>query len=891
MPVRKEYDSPEPRQMEWLMNFAMDGILSLGAGGRINYINKKAQQMFGWEKESYLGFSMEEVFTRPLNGGFPDELKKEIHSILHPSRQADLGEHTLLLADGRSLTVGVAFEPFKEEQEAGVFIFRDLTVDKYEERIRAALLKITELVHISNTMDFVLSSSARLVCDLIKTDDYLVAIYQPNTGKMTYPYFSSSQTSTPSDHPCGKGLVEFVLRIDKPFMASRDGLDELIRTGEVVLPARPVDWLGVPLRVNHQVTGVLALQRHSGDCFTTSDQIVMVFAASHISNYMEHKRIEEALYQERSLLRTVIDNIPDQIFARDLDCRFTLNNLADAQIVGISNPAELLGKSDEDFYPHELAARYQADDRLVMETGQPLLAREEPSITADGQPRWTLTTKVPLRDSQDKVIGVVGIARDITERRRWENELKEAKQQAESANQSKSTFLANMSHEIRTPMNAILGFAQLLQNDPRLSSQQQHYVNTIHRSGEHLLALINDILEISKIEAGRMTLSPTVFRLPALIQDIETMFRVRTDARKLWFVVDIRPGIPEVVSADEGKLRQILINLLGNAVKFTHEGGLALRVHAEQKDEKCWRLKVEVEDTGHGISPDEMGKLFQVFQQTTAGTRMGGTGLGLALSQRFASMMGGEITVRSQEHFGTCFHLEVDLMEESESALPKPAVKEKKILRLAPGQPTYRILIADDKDENRELMRELLGGVGFELDEAEDGLEAVEKFEQNHPDLIVMDMRMPVMDGYTATQIIKSNPIGAKTPIIAVTASAFEEERQRIMQDGMDGYLRKPFRNEELLELLKTFLHVSYVYEQPAVKAPAPPLEVPPENEKIPAQWKTEMEEAALAADLDLLLEKIAKVEAFAPRTAIWLSKLANQLEYELLIQYLHQRK
>ncbi len=218
--------------------------------------------------------------------------------------------------------------------------------------------------------------------------------------------------------------------------------------------------------------------------------------------YAKSLQTKEALDKERRLLRTVIDNLPDQIFARDRECRFTLSNLKDAQMMGVSDPDQLLGKNDLDFFPPELAKQYIADDKRVMESGQPILHLVEPMVDKEGNNRWNMTTKVPLRDHQDQVIGLVGIARDITQERLDAQALEEAKQQAEDANKAKSTFLANMSHEIRTPLNAILGFSQLLLREPDLSSQQQHQLTTIHHSGEHLLQLINDILEISKIEAG-----------------------------------------------------------------------------------------------------------------------------------------------------------------------------------------------------------------------------------------------------------------------------------------------------------------------------------------------------------------------------------------------------
>src|SRR5205823_1212404 len=271
---------------------------------------------------------------------------------------------------------------------------------------------------------------------------------------------------------------------------------------------------------------------------------------------------------------------------------------------------------------------------------------------------------------------------DVTERRRVEEEVAKAKEAAEAANRAKSAFLANMSHEIRTPMNAILGFSQLMLRDQNLNSQQNQYLGIINRSGEHLLALINDILEMSKIEAGRTTLNPTTFDLPGLLKDLEMMFRVRTDAKKLSFFVELIGDVPQYIVADINKLRQVFINVLGNAVKFTERGGIGLRVRADREGTTAPCLRVEVEDTGPGISADEQGKLFRHFEQTKTGQQAGtGTGLGLAISREFVRLMGGDITVSSQVGKGSVFVIHLPLKEGEAQAL-QPINKPRHVLRL-----------------------------------------------------------------------------------------------------------------------------------------------------------------------------------------------------------------
>ncbi|MCP4403499.1 MAG: response regulator, partial [bacterium] len=403
---------------------------------------------------------------------------------------------------------------------------------------------------------------------------------------------------------------------------------------------------------------------------------------------------------------------------------------------------------------------------------------------------------------------------------RSNEQLNTAKEHAEIADQAKSTFLANMSHELRTPMNAVLGFSQLLTHSPNLAPDERENIDIILRSGEHLLTLINQLLDLSKIEAGRMVLNEKNFDLYRLLDDVTDMFQLRARGQRLQFLFERTTDLPQYVRTDEAKLRQILFNLFSNAFKFTVEGGVAMRVRSDRlsdvkSDESLvTSLIFEIEDTGPGIAADELGSLFKAFIQTTTGKNFQeGTGLGLSISRNFVQLMGGDLTVKSEVGHGTLltFAIRVKRVHATDIQTPQPT---RRVIALAPDQPRYRILIVDDKQENRQLLLKLLGPVGFDMQEAANGQEALDIWSVWEPHLIWMDMRMPVMDGYTATEQIKARVKGQATAIIALTASAFDEEKAIVLSAGCNDFLRKPFKHAEIFDMLHKHLGIAFIYEE-----------------------------------------------------------------------------
>lgn len=594
----------------------------------------------------------------------------------------------------------------------------------------------------------------------------------------------------------------------------------------------------------------------------------------------ERRRAQEELARKSSILESTMENITQGILMADADGRIVAHNSRYRTLFGFSEEFMAEHTRVEDIL--EEWVRMSGLDAAALEEARQALKRREPFVYELKHPNGK-TIEVIHNPAPDG--SLVRTYADITERTRVAEERQAAMQAAEAANRAKSAFLANMSHEIRTPMNAILGFTQLLQRTAHLDAQQREYLELISRSGEHLLALINDVLDMSKIEAGRVTLNPTCFDLHALLSDLDSMFRLRASAKQLRLGVELSPKVPHYVRADEGKFRQILVNLLGNAVKFTDEGGVSLRVDGTPSDDGRLCLVIEVEDTGPGIPEAEMTQLFQAFQQTSAGAfAKGGTGLGLAISRQFTRLMGGDIQVTSRVGEGTLFTVRVPVERAEASEISAPTTR-RRVTRLQPGTPPPRLLVVDDKDENAYPLMQLLTTVGCEVQVAENGEKAVELWESWRPHLIWMDIRMPGMDGYEATRAIRSKPGSETTIIIALTASAFEDERASVLAAGCNDFVRKPFRDSVIFDKLAEHLGVTYAYDD-QVDAVVP--DGSQSATALPASLIDALRGAVLAADITLVSRLIDETAELDPFFASRLRSLAHEYAYDRMTSLLN---
>ncbi|MEG3865465.1 MULTISPECIES: AAA family ATPase [unclassified Microcoleus] len=733
--------------------------------------------------------------------------------------------------------------------------------------------------------------------------------------------------STPIETCLPLSIIHYVERTQEGLIETNVSREGRFTQDAYIKTQQPKSILCAPLINQGQLIGIVYLENNLADGVFTPDRLELIkLLSSQAAIALTNARLYTQVQSTQNRLNKFLNAIPLGISVHDAKGQLVYANPVSQQLLNIQDlpkaEIEQLSKTYHiyragtgEIYPVEQlplvrslgGEKAQADDLELHHSDGSIFveATSTPIFNDTGNVEYAIAAFQDISDrkqAQKTLIENVRLEQEISERKKVEAELERAKEAAVAANLAKSIFLANMSHELRTPMNAILGFSQLMNQDTNLLTEQKENLNIIQRSGEHLLSLINQVLDLSKVEAGRMTVSKNNLNLHHFLAEIEDMFALKAIAQSLDLRFECAADVPKYIYADEIKLRQVLINLISNAVKFTAFGSVYLKVKNKQvktpieaetkttNNPQSTTITFEVKDTGIGIAVEEMENLFKPFVQTASGQKVQqGTGLGLTISRQFVRLMGGEITVIShgkaftpgmplkeflEDTTGTTFKFDIPVGIADASTIQNQP-QSRRVVALAPNQPQYRILVVDDRDYNRQLLVKLLKPVGFEVQEASNGIEALAIWDSYSPHLIWMDMRMPVMDGYEATKRIKGTIKGQATAVIAITASVWEEEKAVILSAGCDDFVRKPFHTEAIFDIMTKHLGVLYIYQEQEL--PSPPSNVTGESlnftdllAAMSKEWIVKLYEAAMDADAELvcqLLEEIPESHAFELQT------------------------
>jgi PAS domain S-box-containing protein len=708
-------------------------------------------------------------------------------------------------------------------------------------------------------------------------------------------------------------VVNYVARTNSEVVLGDARRDSTFGSDKYIVEHRVRSLFCLPLVYQGKLSGVLYLENNLASDVFTADRLELLKtlasqAAISIENATLYTALESniaALRESEQKFRVIFDQTFQFIGMLDRNGTLMQANRSALQFAGIDAKA-VIGKPfwDTPWWAHSAKLRKRLK-RAVQEAKTGKMVRFEAShINPDGKKSYIDFSLKPVTDSKGHVVLLIPEGRDITERKQAEEvllrykehleetvqqrteELRLARDAAETANKAKSAFLANMSHELRTPLNSILGFSRMMQQDSALSESQRENLSIISSSGEHLLKLINDVLEIAKIEAGKLQLQISSFDLHVLVSEVYDMMRLRAEEKGLQLVLDQSSTFPHYIEGDEARLRQILVNLVSNAVKFTDEGVVTIRLGI--KDNKQHNLLIEIEDTGQGINEQDQQRLFKPFVQLPEGEMQMGTGLGLSIVQQFVELMNGTVSVESEPGKGSIFRVQFPVNEVAEDIIRPDNAGLGEVIGLEPGQPSYKILVADDQRDNQLLLARLMTDIGLEVKVADDGEQCVQLFKEWGADLIWMDRRMPVMDGVEATRQIRQLPDGDKVKIIAVTASAFREQEDELRATGMEDYVSKPYRFEEIYGTLEQHLGLRFTREE-AVAEQAPPALDRERLATLPDAVCVELRQALESLESSAIEAAIQKVGEHDPELARNLSRISDGLDYQVILDVLQE--
>jgi PAS domain S-box-containing protein len=646
--------------------------------------------------------------------------------------------------------------------------------------------------------------------------------------------------------------------------------------------------LDVPLRQEDRPLGVMCIE-HVGPTrvWTFDEQNFAISLANLVVVALadaDRRQAVQNLAESEARARLVLDSAHDAFIGMDSDGRIVSWNAQAASTFGWSRDEAIGRRLSETIIPEGFRTAHEQGLRRFHETGDAPIVNRRLELTGlhrnGSEFPIEITVTNPVRAGRGYFFGA--FVRDISERLEHEDELRKAKESAEAANRIKSEFLANMSHELRTPLNGVIGYAQLLQRDHTLTSGQRDALDAISACGAHLLDLINDVLDLSKIEAGRMDVEATPSDLRQVAIDLKYVIEERAQRKGLRFTTQIAADVPKRVVLDGRHVRQVLLNLLGNAIKFTPQGEVRLNIAVRD----AGRLRFDVIDTGVGIEAENLSVIFQAFRQTRSGAEAGGTGLGLTISHRLVRAMGGELKVESVPGEGSRFYFELPLVDAEELVAASSDVDAEAVssdARLAPGG-HLTALVADDSSVNRRILASLLESAGVRVITAAGGLEAVELARKHRPDVVLMDLRMSDLDGYEATKLLAGDQTTVAIPVLAVSASAWDEVREAAREAGCVDFLAKPVKAEVLFAKLQRYTGVRFVSAtvEPERQAPVLPPEVGAHDLAVRIR-----DAAAIGsvAELDALAEQLAGAGDVPSRLGRQIAALTAQFDYDALLR------
>ena len=672
----------------------------------------------------------------------------------------------------------------------------DITARKRAELTQRALLRISEAAQMAEDLPMLFRQIHKIVGELLSAKNFYVALHDPVTELLSFPYFVDEVDPAPAPRPPGNGLTGSVLRTGQPLLLTNAEIEIMHREGKISLIGTPPhDWLGVPLKSADRVIGVIAVQNYTGtERYTPHDLALLHFVSHQIATAIVRKQVETDFRK----LSTAVEQSPVTIVITDLAGNIEYTNPHFTTVTGYSF-AEVKGRNPRLLKSGETPAEvYQQLWRTITAGGkwQGLFHNKK----KNGELYWDEATISAIRNTAGQTTHYLAVQEDVTARKQAELELKTAKEAAEAAAKAKSEFLANMSHEIRTPMNGVIGMTGLLL-DTKLDADQRQFAEAVRLSADNLMVVINDILDFSKIEAGKLTFEELDFDLVEAIDGTLDMLAERAQAKSIELLDTIAPSVPVRLRGDPGRLRQILTNLLGNALKFTEHGEVVLRVALERETATHAVVRFNVSDTGIGIPRQVQERLFQSFNQADSSTtrKYGGTGLGLAIAKQLVGLMHGEIGVESEAGEGATFWFTAQF--EKQTGAPKPPREvNRQLLNL-------RVLVVDDNATNRRILRDQIVAWKMQKGSAAGGHEALQLLREaaaaGQPyDLALLDMQMPVMDGLTLARAIKADPAIAPTHLIMLTSLGHRFTKKELAAAGIDAYLVKPVKQSRLLNTL-----------------------------------------------------------------------------------------